>query len=348
MSTARTPRTARQIVLAARPEATPGPEHFRTETVDLPELTDGDIKVRVHYLSLDPYMRGRMSDAKSYAEPVPVGGVMEGETVSEVVESQNPDFAEGDLVLWRTGWVDAAVIPAAEVRTVRKVNTHGAPETTALGVLGMPGFTAWAGMKFIGKPKQGETVAVAAASGPVGSMVGQLAQLAGARAVGIAGGDRKCAWVGDKGNGLGFDAAVDHRDPDFYRNLRAACPDGVDVYWENVGGAVWDAVRPRLNLYSRVPVCGLVAQYNSGGLGDHDRLPETMTTILNQSVLIRGFIQTEFAAHYDEFLAEIGPKVADGTITYREDIIEGLTNAPEAFIGLLEGKNFGKLLVKVS
>ncbi|WP_315148239.1 NADP-dependent oxidoreductase [Corynebacterium variabile] len=338
-------RTARQIVLASRPEATPGPEHFRTETVDLPELTDGDIEVKVHYLSLDPYMRGRMSDAKSYADPVPVGGVMEGETVSEVVASKNPDFAEGDLVLWRTGWVDAAVIPAAKVHTVRKLRTFGAPETTALGVLGMPGFTAWAGMKFIGKPQAGETVAVAAASGPVGSMVGQLAQLAGARAVGIAGGGKKCAWVSD---GIGFDAAVDHRDPDFYNNLKAACPDGVDVYYENVSGPVWDAVRPRLNLYSRVPVCGLVANYNTGGLGDHDRLPATMNTILTQSVLVRGFIQTEFAEHYDEFLDEIGPKVADGTIVHKEDIVEGLENAPEAFIGLLEGKNFGKLLVKVN
>ncbi|AEK37893.1 hypothetical protein CVAR_2548 [Corynebacterium variabile DSM 44702] len=338
-------RTARQIVLASRPEATPGPEHFRTETVDLPDLTDGDIEVKVHYLSLDPYMRGRMSDAKSYADPVPVGGVMEGETVSEVVASKNPDFAEGDLVLWRTGWVDAAVIPAAKVHTVRKLRTFGAPETTALGVLGMPGFTAWAGMKFIGKPQAGETVAVAAASGPVGSMVGQLAQLAGARAVGIAGGEKKCAWVSD---GIGFDAAVDHRDPDFYNNLKAACPDGVDVYYENVSGPVWDAVRPRLNLYSRVPVCGLVANYNTGGLGDHDRLPATMNTILTQSVLVRGFIQTEFAEHYDEFLDEIGSKVADGTIVHKEDIVEGLENAPEAFIGLLEGKNFGKLLVKVN
>jgi NADPH-dependent curcumin reductase CurA len=334
--------TARQIVLASRPEATPGPEHFRTETVDLPELADGDIQVKVHYLSLDPYMRGRMSDAKSYAAPVPVDGVMEGETVSEVVASKHPDFAEGDLVLWRTGWVDAAVVAGDKVR---KVRTSGAPETTALGVLGMPGFTAWAGMTFIGKPQEGETVAVAAASGPVGSMVGQLAQLAGARAVGIAGGEKKCGWVSD---GLGFDVAVDHRDPDFYRNLKAACPDGVDVYWENVGGAVWDAVRPRLNLYSRVPVCGLVAQYNTGGLGDHDRLPATMNTILTQSVLVRGFIQTEFGAHYDEFLDEIGPKVADGTIAYKEDIVEGLETAPEAFIGMLEGKNFGKLLVKVS
>ncbi|WP_297008399.1 NADP-dependent oxidoreductase [uncultured Corynebacterium sp.] len=269
MTVAHTTRTARQIVLASRPEAAPGPGHFRSETVELPELTDGDIEVKVRYLSLDPYMRGRMSDAKSYAAPVPVDGVMEGETVSEVVASENPDFAEGDLVLWRTGWVDA---------------------------------------------------------------------------VGIAGGEKKCAWVRD---GIGFDAAVDHRDPDFYDNLKAACPDGVDVYYENVSGPVWDAVRPRLNLYSRVPVCGLVANYNTGGLGDHDRLPATMNTILTQSVLVRGFIQTEFAEHYDEFLDEIGPKVADGTIVHREDIVEGLDAAPEAFIGLLEGKNFGKLLVKV-
>lgn len=339
-----TARTARQIVLASRPEAAPGPEHFRLETVDLPELTDGDLLLKVRYLSLDPYMRGRMSDAKSYAEPVPVGGVMEGETVSEVVDSRHPGFAPGDLVQYRTGWVDAAVVAGDRVR---KVKTYGAPETTALGVLGMPGFTAWSGLRFIGKPQAGETVAVAAASGPVGSMVGQLATLAGARAVGIAGGPTKCAWVSGDSDGLGFDAAVDHRDPDFYANLRAACPDGVDVYWENVGGAVWDAVRPRLNLYSRVPVCGLVAQYNDGGLGDHDRLPATMNTILTQSVLVRGFIQSEFADHYDEFLAEIGPKVADGTIVYREDIVDGLENAPAAFVGLLEGRNFGKLLVRI-
>ena len=334
---------ARQIVLASRPKAAPSSEHFRTETVELPTPGEGELELKVRYLSLDPYMRGRMSDAKSYAEPVPVDGVMTGETISEVVTSNHPRFESGDLVLAITGWVDAAVVHGDQAR---KVNTHGAPETTALGVGGMPGFTAWSGLKFIGKPKEGETVVVAAASGPVGTMVGQLAQQAGARAVGIAGGSEKCDFVRDE---LGFDAVVDHRDPDFADNLAAACPDGIDVYWENVSGPVWDAVLPLLNLYSRVPVCGLAANYNTGGFGDRDRLPATMGVILAQSVLIRGFIQTEFAAeHWGEFLREVTPKIADGSINYREDFVEGLEKAPEAFAGMLEGKNFGKLLVKVS
>ena len=335
--------TARQIVLASRPKAEPTSENFRTETVDLPTPGEGEVKLKVRYLSLDPYMRGRMSDAKSYAAPVEVDGVMTGETISEVVASNHPRHNPGDLVLGITGWVDGAVIHGDKVRPLV---SYGAPETTTLGVLGMPGFTAWSGLKFIGKPKKGETVVVAAASGPVGTMVGQLAQQVGARAVGIAGGPEKCAFVRDE---LGFDAVVDHRDPDFVANLAAACPDGIDVYWENVSGAVWDAVLPLLNLYSRVPVCGLAAQYNNGGLGDRDRLPVTMGVILSQSVTVRGFIQTEFAAdHWGAFLAEVGPLIADGSISYREDIVEGLETAPEAFAGMLTGGNFGKLLVKVS
>lgn len=334
--------TASQIVLASRPTGAPTAENFRTEEVTLPQVGDGELELKVQYLSLDPYMRGRMSAAKSYAAPVPVDGVMQGETVAEVTVSRHPDFEVGDLVRAHTGWCTHAVVPATHVRTLQ---THGAPSTTALGVLGMPGFTAYAGMKVIGQPKQGETVAVAAASGPVGSMVGQLAQLAGARAVGIAGGPEKCAFVRDE---LGFDAVVDHRDPDFAEKLADACPDGVDVYYENVGGAVWDAVLPLLNKFARVPVCGLVSQYNSTDAGDRDRLPAAMGTILAQSLLIRGFIQTEFAEeYYPEFLAEIGPKVADGTISYREQVVEGFDTAPDAFIGMLEGKNFGKLVVKV-
>ncbi|WP_145943723.1 NADP-dependent oxidoreductase [Corynebacterium glyciniphilum] len=334
--------TARQIVLASRPKGAPTAENFRTEEVTLPQVGDGELELKVQYLSLDPYMRGRMSAAKSYAAPVPVDGVMQGETVAEVTVSRHPDFEVGDLVQAHTGWCTHAVVPAKHVWTLQ---THGAPSTTALGVLGMPGFTAYAGMKVIGQPKKGETVAVAAASGPVGSMVGQLAQLAGARAVGIAGGPEKCAFVRDE---LGFDAVVDHRDPDFADKLAEACPDGVDVYYENVGGAVWDAVLPLLNKFARVPVCGLVSQYNSTGAGDRDRLPAAMGTILAQSVLIRGFIQTEFAEeYYPEFLAEVGPKVADGTINYREQVVEGFDTAPDAFIGMLEGKNFGKLVVKV-
>lgn len=335
--------TARRTVLASRPDGAPTADDFRTDEVTLPQVADGELGLAVRYLSLDPYMRGRMSAAKSYAAPVPVGGVMQGESVAEVTVSRHPDFEVGELVRAHTGWCTHAVLPAEHVRTLQ---THGAPPTTALGVLGMPGFTAYAGLTVIGEPEQGETVVVAAASGPVGSMVGQLARLAGARVVGIAGGPEKCASVRDE---LGFDAAVDHRDPDFAQRLAAACPDGVDIYFENVGGAVWDAVLPLLNTFARVPVCGLVSQYNSTGPAEHDRLPATMGAVLTKSLRVRGFIQTEFAEeYYPRFLAEVGPKVADGTIRYREDIVDGFDNAPEAFTGMLEGRNFGKLMVKVS
>jgi NADPH-dependent curcumin reductase CurA len=288
-------------------------------------------------------MRGRMSDAKSYADPVPVGGVMTGETVCEVTQSRSPEFKEGDIVRAMTGWRTYAVVDAKGVDLVK---TYGAPASTALGVLGMPGFTAYGGMKVIGQPKSGETVVVAAASGPVGSLVGQLAMRAGARAVGIAGGRDKCDYVK---NELGFDAVVDHRSPDFASELASLCPKGIDVYFENVGGHVWDAVLPLMNLYGRVPVCGLIAQYNGAGKGDQDRLPATMSAILRRSLLLRGFINTEFVTtHYEAFQAELGPLVAAGEIKYREDIVDGLENAPEAFIGMLKGSNFGKLLVRVS
>jgi len=334
--------TIKRIVLESRPLGEPSPENFRLEDAELREAAEGDVTVRVLYLSLDPYMRGRMSDAKSYAAPVAIGGTMEGETVCEVVRSRHTGFAPGDIVRGRTGWCTGAVISGD---LLRKVETHGAPITTAVGVLGMPGFTAWSGLKFIGEPKAGETVAVAAASGPVGSMVGQLARLAGARAVGIAGGADKCAFVKDE---LGFDAVVDHRSPEFANTLEIASPNGIDVYFENVGGHVWDAVLPLLNQFARVPVCGLVAQYNGAGPSETDHLPATMSAILRRSLLIRGFIQTEFAIeHFHTFLAEIGPRVAAGEIKYREDIVDGLENAPEAFIGMLMGMNFGKLIVKV-
>ncbi|TNM59430.1 NADP-dependent oxidoreductase [Aliirhizobium smilacinae] len=335
--------SARRIALASRPTGQPGRDNFRLEAFDLPEANEGDVTVRSLYLSLDPYMRGRMSDAKSYAAAVPIGGVMEGEAISEVVKSLHNNFVPGDLVRGRTGWSSHAVINGDQLR---RVETHGAPITTSLGSLGMPGFTAWSGLKFIGQPKQGETVAVAAASGPVGSMVGQLARLAGARAVGIAGGPEKCAYVKDE---LGFDTVVDHRSERFASDLQTACPDGIDVYFENVGGHVWDGVLPLLNQFARIPVCGLVAHYNGSGSADIDRLPATMSTILRRSLLVRGFIQTEFAAdHFDEFLDEIGPRVASGEVRYREDIIDGLENAPEAFIGMLTGRNFGKLIIKIA
>jgi NADPH-dependent curcumin reductase CurA len=274
---------------------------------------------------------------------VEIGGVMEGGTVAEVIESHHPEFAVGDMVLSHSGWQTHAL---SNGLGLRKLDPSVAPVTTALGVLGMPGFTAWAGLLLIGKPQAGETVAVAAASGPVGSAVGQIAKVKGARAVGIAGGAEKCAFVRDE---LGFDAVVDHRASNFAELLAAACPGGVDVYFENVGGAVWDAVFPLLNSFARIPVCGLIAQYNSvGPFEGPDRLPLVMRQVLTKSLLIRGFIQREFAARFPEFYREMAGWIQSGQVKYREDVVEGLENAPQAFIGLLQGHNFGKLLVKVS
>ena len=334
---------ARQIVLAARPQGKPQLTDFRLQETAIPTPSAGQVLLRVEYLSLDPYMRGRMDDRKSYATPVPLGGVMQGESVATVIASQHPGYSEGDIVLARTGWRTHALSDRADLR---KLDPAVAPVTTGLGVLGMPGFTAYGGLRVIGKPKPGETVVVAAASGPVGSLVGQLAQLAGARAVGIAGGPAKCAYVQDE---LRFDAAIDHRDPDFSAQLTAACPNGIDVYFENVGGAVWQAVLPLLNKFARVPVSGLVAQYNAAGPGDGtDRLPATMRAILSKSLTVRGFINNEFAEqHYAAFLREVGAGIADGRIRYREDIVDGLEKAPEAFLGLLEGRNVGKVIVRV-
>jgi NADPH-dependent curcumin reductase len=336
-------KIARQIVLAARPQGRPRPTDLRLEETAIPTPSAGQVLLRVQYLSLDPYMRGRMDDRKSYAKPVPLGGVMEGESVALVIASKNPAYSEGDIVLARTGWCTHALSDRADLR---KLDLAVAPVTTGLGVLGMPGFTAYSGLRVIGKPKPGETVVVAAASGPVGSLVGQLAKIGGARAVGIAGGPEKCAYVKDE---LSFDAAIDHRDADFTAKLAAACPDGIDVYFENVGGAIWQAVLPLLNKFARVPVSGLIAQYNSVGNGDGtDRLPATMREILSKRLTVRGFINYDFAEeHYAEFLREVGAGVAAGRIRYREDFVDGLENAPEAFIGMLEGRNFGKLIVRV-
>ena len=334
---------ARQIVLAARPQGRPKLSDFRLEETVIPTPGAGQVLLRVQYLSLDPYMRGRMDDRRSYATPVPLGGVMQGESVAKVIVSKHPGYSEGDIVLAQTGWRTHALSDRADLR---KLDPAVAPVTTGLGVLGMPGFTAYGGLRVIGKPKPGETVVVAAASGPVGSLVGQLAKIAGARAVGIAGGTEKCAYVKDE---LRFDAAIDHRDSDFAAKLAAACPDGIDVYFENVGGAIWQAVLPLLNKFARVPVSGLIAQYNGVGKGDGtDRLPATMRQILSKSLTVRGFINNEFAAeHYPAFLREVGAGIAEGRIRYREDFVDGLENAPEALIGMLEGRNFGKLIVRV-
>ncbi|MCC6947714.1 MAG: NADP-dependent oxidoreductase [Bradyrhizobiaceae bacterium] len=336
-------RKNRQIVLASRPEGEPRPENFRMVESEVVTPGDGQVLLRTLWLSLDPYMRGRISTAKSYARPVEIGEVMVGGTVSEVMESRNAAFKPGDFVLGHAGWQEYAL---SDGRGLRKLDPDAAPLSTALGVLGMPGQTAYCGLLQIGQPKPGETVAVAAASGAVGAVVGQLAKLKGARAVGIAGGAEKCRYLLDE---LGFDAAVDHRAADFKEKLAAACPNGIDVYFENVGGAVWDAVFPLLNTFARVPVCGMIAHYNdTEPPPGPDRTPRLMRTILTKRMTVRGFLVSDFADQTAAFLRDMRAWVRDGKIKYREDVVEGLAAAPEAFIGLLKGRNFGKLLVRVA
>lgn len=337
-----TPVSNTRILLASRPTGEPTLDNFTLETASMPTPGEGEVLLRTIYLSLDPYMRGRMNDAKSYAAPVALGSVMEGGTVAEVLESNDPNYSAGDFVLSYSGWQAYSVRSGAHLR---KLDSSHAPISTAVGVLGMPGFTAYAGLLEIGKPKPGETVAVAAATGPVGSAVGQIAKIKGAKTIGIAGGPEKVAYL----NELGFDAALDHRSPTFGEDLKAASADGIDVYFENVGGAVWDAVRPRLNTYARVPLCGLVAHYNQTALPDGpDRSSQLMSAILTKSITIRGFIQNEFvSAHYKSFQQDVSGWIRDGNFRYREDIVDGLENAPEAFFGMLKGKNFGKLLIQV-
>ena len=334
---------ARQIVLAARPQGKPQLTDFRLEETAIPTPASGQLLLGVQYLSLDPYMRGRMSAAKSYAAPVEVGDVLEGGTVCEVMESRHPDFQPGDIVLSHTGWQTHAL---SDVRGLRRLEPFAAPVSTALGVLGMPGFTAFAGLRRIGHPQPGETVVVAAATGPVGSAVGQIAKIDGARAVGVAGGPEKCAALLEE---FGFDAAVDHRAPDFAERLRESCPDGVDVYFENVGGHVTEAVVPLLNEFARVPVCGLVANYNATQAPEGpDRLPGFLQQVLVKSLTVRGFIQREFVKDlYPDFQRDMSRWVLDGSVRYREDVVVGLERAPEAFRGLLNGRNFGKLVVEV-
>jgi NADPH-dependent curcumin reductase len=333
----------RRILLKSRPAAMPEPENFELSEAPIPEPRDGEVLVRTLFLSLDPYMRGRMSDARSYATPVPIGGVMGGQTVNRVEASKDPNFAKGDIVTCYAGWQDYAALPG---KHMRKLDPNAAPISTALGVLGMPGRTAYVGLLDIGKPKAGETVVVSAASGAVGSVVGQIAKLKGCRAVGIAGGPDKCRYVVDE---LGFDACVDHRGPDLRAALKEACPKGVDVYYENVGGKVQQAVWPLLNDFARVPVCGLIAHYSS----TEPPAGPDMRVVLTRRVLVKGFIMKGFiiSDHPErelDVLREMSAWVREGKLKYREDIAEGLERAPQAFIGLLQGKNFGKQLVRVA
>jgi len=333
----------RRIVLAERPKGVPTVANFRLEQATVPTPADGEVLLRTIYLSLDPYMRGRMSDAPSYAAPVEVGKVMVGGTVSRVVESRHSDFKAGDLVQAGAGWQDYFI---SNGTGLVKLDPNMPRPSYAVGVLGMPGFTAYMGLLDIGAPKPGETVVVAAATGAVGSAVGQIAKIKGARAIGIAGGPEKCAYAVRE---LGFEQCLDHRDPNFPKLLAQACPNGIDVYFENVGGAVFDAVWPLLNTFARIPVCGVISRYNATDLPPGpDRWPLMQSTLLWKRIRMQGFIITDYSARVGEFRHDMTQWVKEGRVKAREDIVEGLENAPQAFLGLLEGKNFGKLVIKVS
>ncbi len=333
----------RRFVLASRPQGAPTPRDFRLETTPVPSPEQGQVRLRTVFLSLDPYMRGRMSDAPSYAEPVKLNELMVGGTVCRVAQSKHADFKEGDWVLAYSGWQDYALSGG---EGLRKLDAARMKPSWALGILGMPGFTAYMGLMDIGQPKPGETVVVAAASGAVGSVVGQVAKLKGCRVVGIAGGEKKCSYVTDE---LGFDSCLDHHQDHLDERLKKACPNGIDVYFESVGGKVFDAVLPLLNAKARIPLCGLVAHYNATKLPPGpDRLPLLTGTLLRRRIRMQGFIIfDDYGDRYGEFLQAMQPWLAGNRLHYREDLVDGLENAPEAFIGMLEGGNFGKLVVRV-
>ncbi|WP_332398764.1 NADP-dependent oxidoreductase [Vibrio metschnikovii] len=334
----------RQIVLASRPHGAPTDSNFRLQHVAKPTPAQGEVLLRTIYLSLDPYMRGRMSDAKSYAEPVAIDDVMVGGTVCQVETSHHPDFTVGEWVLAYTGWQDYAI---SNGEGILKLGRDPITPSYALGVMGMPGFTAYMGLLDIGQPKAGETLVVAAATGPVGATVGQIGKIKGCHVVGIAGGEEKCRYAKQV---LGFDECLDHKADDFAQQLAQACPQGIDVYYENVGGKVFDAVLPLLNTSARVPVCGLVSQYNATALPTGpDRLPLLMGTLLTKRIRMQGFIIfDDYGDRYSEFSREMSQWLSQGKIHYREQIISGLDNAPQTFIGLLEGKNFGKVVIEVN
>ena len=332
-----------QIHLASRPTGEPTAANFRLVEAAVPDLRDGQVLVRHHFLSLDPYMRGRMNDAKSYAQPQPLDQVMGGGTVGEVIASNHPGFVVGDRVVGMGGWQQYSVVDASQPGVLRKVDTRHVPLSAYLGAVGMPGVTAWYGLVKIINPKAGQTVVVSAASGAVGSAVGQLAKARGARAVGIAGGADKCAYVV---NELGFDACIDykaHRDlKSLSQALKEACPNGIDGHFENVGGMILDAVMLRSNAFCRIAMCGMISGYN----GEPIPMAAPQLILVNR-MTIEGFIVSEHMDVWPQALAELGQGVATGTLKYRETVADGLPAAPEAFIGLLKGRNFGKQLVKL-
>ncbi|MDO8701331.1 MAG: NADP-dependent oxidoreductase [Undibacterium sp.] len=329
--------TYQRIVLASRPKGEVSADNFRLETAPVPELKEGEVLIRNHYLSLDPYMRMRMEDTKSYAAPQAIGETMIGGTVGEVVATKNPKFAVGDKVVGMLGWAEMGV---SDGMMLRKVDTTHIPLSAYLGSVGMPGMTAWYGLTQIMQPKAGETIVVSAASGAVGSVVGQLAKLRGCRAVGIAGGAEKCAYVV---NELGFDACVDYKAGNLQADLAAATPDGIDAVFENVGGEIFDASLARMNPFGRIALCGMIAGY------DGEPLPIKNTRVLlTMRLTMRGFIVSEHIDLWPEGLKELGMLVATGKLKFRESVAPNLAAAPEAFLGLLKGKNFGKQLVKLN
>ncbi|TRW14465.1 NADP-dependent oxidoreductase [Glacieibacterium frigidum] len=333
-----------RVVLASSPDGELKPSDFGLETDAMPVPGKGELLLETIFLSIDPYMRFWMRSEKSYNNPIKPGDLIVGATVSRVRQSQNPGWHEGEWVLAFSGWQRFAISNGSGLR---RIDPAIAPPSTAVGILGMTGFTAYAGLRNVGRPKPGETVVVAAASGAVGSAVGQIARIQGARAVGITTGAQKLAYVKDE---LGFNAVIDYKAPDFAARLTDAVPDGIDVYFELVGGPIWDAVLPLLNTYARVPVVGLIADYEAraGEQAAPDRLANTMGQIMGKSLTLRGFIQTEFAdEQLGDFLREAGTWFADGRLRHREHIVEGLENAPDALIAQLKGGNFGKMLVKV-
>jgi NADPH-dependent curcumin reductase CurA len=333
----------RQVLLASRPHGEPGPDNFELVEAPVPEAGPGQMLLRTVYLSLDPYMRGRMNAGPSYARPVEVGEVMEGRAVCAVVKSNLPAYKAGDIVVAGTGWQEYSL---SDGTGVQLVDPALGPISYALGVLGMPGLTAYTGLLNIGRPQPGETLVVAAASGAVGSVVGQIAKVKGCRVIGIAGGEPKCRFVQEE---LGFDACLDHRQPGLAERLRAACPKGIDIYFENVGGAVFDAVLPLLNTFARIPVCGLIAHYNATELpAGPDRVPLLLREVLVKRLTFRGFIVHDYAAQRGDFMTDMSGWLRGGQVTYREDITDGLENAPRELVGLLKGENFGKKLIRVS
>ena len=328
----------RQVILKRRPVGEPVPDDFDFIDTPLAPVQDGEVLRRTIYLSLDPYMRGRMSDAPSYAKSVDLGHRMVGATVSQVLESRNPAFATGDFVQGPDGWQTHGVSDGKELR---KLDPALAPISTAVGVLGMPGLTAYVGLLAIGKPKPGETVVVSAASGAVGAVVGQIAKIKGCRAVGVAGSREKCEYVERV---LGLDACVSHQSATLYEDLKAACPSGIDVYFENVGGPVFAAVLRLMNVGARIPVCGMISDYNAVNPPPAPNL----RPILTKRAMMQGFIIFDHARRQPAFLEEAGGWLRSGQLKYREDIVDGLDKAPAALIGLFKGQNFGKMLVRVS